>query len=226
MLTVATTCRAGPHRRAHGTGLVFTYRRYPARRLAAARGITQVREEQEMMRRFPSIVLLAAATTAPAHPPAGLAATYQVRLESAWPRLLGAGCENGGNETVEGMLTRSPGGEYEGTFTRRTRLLFCGAHAASGAACALVLDGEGSVQVHGLVTDDERSPSGRALRLTWTPDANHAATVRGECATEFKEGIRRMYLTARHGAEFALPSAGAAPMSERLEEYAWVVHVQ
>ena len=119
-----------------------------------------------MMRRFPSIVLLAAATAAPAHPPAELAATYQVRLESAWPRLPGGGCENGGNETVEGTLTRSPGGEYEGTFTRRTRLLFCGAHAASGAACALVLDGEGSVQVHGLVTDDERSPSGRALRLS------------------------------------------------------------
>jgi hypothetical protein len=179
-----------------------------------------------MMRRFHSIVLLAVATAAPAHPPAELAATYQVRLESAWPQLAGGGCENGGNETVEGTLTRSPTGEYGGTFTRRTHLLFCGAHAASGAACALVLDGEGSVQVHGIVTEDDQSPSHRGVRLTWTPDANHAVTVRGECSTEFTEGIRRMYLTARHGAEFALPAAGAGPTSERLEDYAWVVDVQ
>jgi hypothetical protein len=179
-----------------------------------------------MMRRFHLIVLLAAATAAPAHPPAELAATYQVRLESVWPQLPGGGCENGGNETVEGTLTRSPGGAYDGTFTRRTHLLFCGAHAASGAACALVLDGEGSVQVHGIVTEDDRSPSHRAVRLTWAPDTHHAATVRGECATEFKEGTRRMYLTARHGAEFALPAAGAGPTSERLEDYPWVVDVQ
>jgi hypothetical protein len=35
-----------------------------------------------------------------------------------------------------------------------------------------------------------------------------------------------MYLTARHGAEFALPNAGAAPRTERLEEYPWVVEVE
>jgi hypothetical protein len=180
-----------------------------------------------MMRRFPSIVLLAAVTVAPAHPPAGLAATYHVRLESAWPQLPGAEhCENGGDETVEGTLIRSADGSYAGTFTRRTHLLFCGAHAASGEACALVLDGEGPVQVRGLVTADDRSPSRRAVRLTWMPEASHAAEVRGECAADFKQRVRRMYLSVRHGAEFALPVAGAGPSSERLEDYAWIVEVK
>ncbi len=180
-----------------------------------------------MMRRFHSILLLAAVTVGPARPTAELAATYHVRLESAWPELPDAeGCENGGSETVEGTLIRSANGEYAGRFTRRTRLLFCGAHAASGEACALVLDGEGPVQVLGVVTEDERSPSRRGVRVTWTPEADHTAEVRGECAMDFKQGIRQMYLTARHGAEFALPAAGAGRSSERLEDYAWIVEVE
>jgi hypothetical protein len=89
-----------------------------------------------------------------------------------------------------------------------------------------VLDGRGQVQVLGVVTEDERSPSRRGVRVTWTPEANHTAEVRGKCATDFKEGIREMYLTARHGAEFALPAAGAGRSSERLEDYAWNVEVK
>ena len=82
-----------------------------------------------MKRRFHSIILLAAMTVGPARPPAELAATYHVRLESAWPQVpADEGCENGGSETVEGTLTRNPTGDYGGTFTRRTHLLFCGAH--------------------------------------------------------------------------------------------------
>ena len=187
-----------------------------------------------MMHRFHSIILIAliagAVTVGSAKPAvepvAELAATYHVRLRSAWPQLTATdGCENGGSETVEGTLTRSPNGEYTGLFTRRTRLLFCGAHASSDKACALVLDGEGLVAVHGMVVEDERSPTGRALRAVWTPAANHSAEVRGECAAEFKQGVQRMYLTARHGAEFALPAAGAPPSSEQLEDYAWIVEV-
>jgi hypothetical protein len=180
-----------------------------------------------MMRRFHSIILLAAMTVGPAHPRAELAATYHVRLESAWPQLPAAeGCENGGSETVEGTLTRTPAGDYAGTFTRRTHLLFCGAHAASGETCALVLDGQGRVEVQGVVTEDDRSASRRGVRVTWTPEANHTAEVRGECAADFKQGIRQMYLTTRHGAEFALPAVGAGRSSERLEDYAWIVEVE
>jgi hypothetical protein len=46
------------------------------------------------------------------------------------------------------------------------------------------------------------------------------------CGADFKEGMRLLYLSARHGAEFALPKTGAAPKAERLEEYAWIVEVE
>jgi len=162
--------------------------------------------------------------------PPALAERYQVRLTSAWPQLPGgAGCENGGSETVEGTLTQTGGGEYAGTFTRRTHLLFCGAHGAqstAGDACSLVLDGQGGVEMRGAVVSDERSPSGRALRVVWTPAAEHAVGVTGACGAEFKESVERMYLSVRHGAEFALPNAGAAPRTERLEDYGWIVEVR
>jgi len=35
-----------------------------------------------------------------------------------------------------------------------------------------------------------------------------------------------MYLSVRHGVEFSLPAAGAAPRSERPEGYAWIVAVE
>lgn len=151
----------------------------------------------------------------------GLAASYEVRLRSAWPQLPGAeGCENGGSETVEGILTRRAGGVYRGMLTRRTRLLFCGAHGAGGDACALVLDGSGLVAMHGTVAE------GRALRLTWTPAPEHAAEVQGACGAEFKEAVRRMYLSVRHSVEFDLPGAGSGPRTEALEDYAWIVEVE
>ena len=107
-----------------------------------------------------------------------------------------------------------------------THLLFCGAHGTGGGACALTLDGRGGVTMRGVVVADERSPSGRALRVVWTPDAAHAAKVTGECVGDFKEKVERMYLTVRHGVEFALPNDEAAPRRERLEDYAWVVEVE
>ncbi len=95
--------------------------------------------------------------TAPAdYRPAPLAAAYRLTLASDWPQLEGAeaGCENGGREVVEGLLTRSGPDRYEGCFHRRTTLRFCGAHGSSGA-CALVLHGDGTVLMTGVVVPDE-----------------------------------------------------------------------
>ena len=159
--------------------------------------------------------------------PEALAERYHLRLTSAWPQLpAGAGCENGGEEVVEGTVIRTGAGDYSGTLNRTTHLLFCGAHGPAGDACTLVLDGAGGVIMRGLVVTDERSPTGRVLRVAWLPAAEHTARVEGACGTEFKQRVERMYLTARHGVEFPLPNAGAAPRTERLEDYAWVVEVE
>lgn len=164
---------------------------------------------------------IASSTPPSAARPAALAATYQVRLQSAWPQLPATeGCENGGSETLEGTLTRKANGAYGGTLTRRTHLLFCGAHGPTGDACALVLDGGGEVMTQGTVVE------GRALRVTWIPSPAHQAEVRGACGAEFKEAVRRMYLSVRHAVEFDLPVAGSGPRSEALEDYAWIVEVR
>ncbi len=150
-----------------------------------------------------------------------LAASYRVRLESAWPQHAGAAeCANGGNEIVEGVLTRTEAGDYAGTFTRHTELLFCGTHGAGGEVCSLVLKGEGRVAMRGTVVEGDQ------LRVAWMPSPAHAAEVHGACGDGFKQRVREMYLSVRHGAEFALPSPGAAPGPERLEDYAWIVEVE
>jgi hypothetical protein len=95
----------------------------------------------------------------------------------------------------------------------------------SGEQCELVLEGDGGVAVRGVVVPDAASPSGSALRLSWTPRTDHAAEVHGPCSAAFKRSVREMYLTVRHGAEFALPVAGKG-LRERLEDYAWTVDVE
>ncbi|HUQ15853.1 MAG TPA: hypothetical protein VM094_07340 [Gemmatimonadales bacterium] len=158
---------------------------------------------------------------------APLADAYHLSLQSAWPQLgtSGIACRNGGDEMVRGMVTRNAAGIYEGTLDRSTLLFFCGTHSVSGESCQLVLEGDGSVAVRGGVVPDEASPSGSALRLSWTPRADHAAEVQGACSADFKHSVREMYLTVRHGAEFALPVAGKG-IRERLEDYAWTVEVE
>ncbi|MCI0574571.1 MAG: hypothetical protein L0Y66_27870, partial [Myxococcaceae bacterium] len=158
---------------------------------------------------------------------APLAGAYHLSLKSAWPQLgtSGIACRNGGDEMVRGMVTRNAAGIYEGTLDRSTLLFFCGTHSVSGESCELVLEGDGSVAVRGVVVPDEASPSGSALRLSWTPRADHAAEVQGACSADFKRSVREMYLTVRHGAEFALPVAGKG-MRERLEDYAWTVEIE
>jgi hypothetical protein len=89
----------------------------------------------------------AAYSDAAAGPDAAVAAAYHVRLTSAWPQTADAdeACRNGGDEVVEGTLRRGVDGVYRGSLDRRTLILFCGAHGTSGAACELVLEGDGDV---------------------------------------------------------------------------------
>ena len=159
---------------------------------------------------------------------AALKTAYHVRLTSTWPQEVVGACRNGGEETLDGTLTRNADGTYSGSFARSTRLLFCGAHGSEGATaerCALTLQGEGRVTANGVVMEDETSPSGRSVRVEWTPVSGHSAAVTGACPAAFKDALRGMYLTTRHGAEFPLTTAGEGPRTERLENYAWTVEV-
>jgi hypothetical protein len=157
-----------------------------------------------------------------------LAAAYHVRLRSAWPQVAAGveACQNGGTEIVEGRLARQADGVYRGWLDRRTLILFCGAHGAHGEACELVLEGEGTVAMTGVVVRDEASPSGSALRASWHPSPTHSAAVRGACSADFKRSIQEMYLSVTHGAEFAVPAVGAGKRQERLENYAWTVEIE
>ena len=160
--------------------------------------------------------------------PAVLKTAYHVRLDSTWPQESAGDCRNGGEETLDGTLTRNTDGTYSGSFARNTRLLFCGAHGSEGATaerCALTLRGEGRVTANGVVMEDETSPSGRSVRVEWTPVSGHSAAVTGACPAAFKDALRGMYLTTRHGAEFPLTTAGEGPRTERLENYAWAVEL-
>jgi hypothetical protein len=158
---------------------------------------------------------------------AALANRYHLSLKSVWPQLGGepSECRNGGDEMVRGLVTRQRDGSYQGILDRSTLLFFCGSHGTSGKKCELVLEGDGAVAVHGVVVADDSSPSGSALWLSWTPAAGHAAEVQGACSADFKRSAREMYLSVRHGVEFALPVAGKG-LRERLEDYAWTVEVE
>jgi hypothetical protein len=168
-------------------------------------------------------------TAPPAPAPLGgaLKSAYRLRLTSMWPQqVVSGGCRNGGEETLVGTLRQNPDGTYSGSFARRTRLLFCGAHGPAASACSLDLVGQGTVAMTGVVQADEASPSGRSVRVTWTPVPGHAAAVSGECATSFKEAVRGMYLSTLHAAEFPLTTVGAGPRTDELESYAWRVELE
>ena len=175
-----------------------------------------------------TIALTLADGPVPSRP--ALKPVYHVRLTSTWPQDAGGGCRNGGEETIEGTLTREADGIYTGIFARRTELLFCGTHGSrqdtETAACELALTGRGDVSATGVVRDDEASPSGQEVRLVWTPAPAHAASVRGACAPAFKQAMKEMYLSTPHAAEFPLTPAGAGPRTERLENYAWKVELE
>jgi hypothetical protein len=175
-----------------------------------------------------TLALTLAVGDTPARP--ALKSDYHVRLTSTWPQEAASGCRNGGEETIEGTLAREADGTYTGTFDRRTELLFCGTHGtrqdAKAADCELVLTGRGDVRATGMVWDDEANPGGQEMRLVWTPEATHEASVRGACAPAFKQAMKEMYLSTPHAVEFRLTSAGAGPRTERLENYAWSVELE
>lgn len=165
---------------------------------------------------------------APVPRPAGgaLKSMYRIRLTSRWPQeSVSPDCRNGGLETLTGTLGRHADGTYSGNFTRETRLLFCGAHGPLTSACSLDLAGKGSVEMTGVVMTDETSPSGRSIRVTWTPAAGHQAAVTGTCAEGFKQAVRGMYLSTLHAAEFPLTTVGSGPRTDELESYAWRVEL-
>jgi hypothetical protein len=156
--------------------------------------------------------------------PGALKSVYHLRLTSRWPQQeVSAECRNGGLETLEGSLVRNPDGTYSGSFTRKTRLLFCGAHGPVASACSLDLVGKGRVAMNGMVMADETSPSGRSIRVTWTPAAGQQAAVTGDCAEGFRQAVREMYLSTLHAAEFPLTTVGSGPRTDELESYAWRV---
>jgi len=172
-------------------------------------------------------------TTTHAHAPAfgpapsALKPAYRIRLTSRWPQEpASTKCRNGGLETLTGTLARNDHGSYSGSFTRETRLLFCGAHRPATSACSLDLEGKGRVAMTGVVMADETSPSGRSIRVTWTPAAGHHAAVTGDCAEGFRQAVRGMYLSTLHAAEFPLTTVGSGPRTEDLENYAWTVELQ
>ena len=74
--------------------------------------------------------------------------------------------------------------------------------------------------------EDETSPSGRSIRVSWTPAAGHEAEVSGECAEGFKQAVRSMYLSTLHAAEFPLTTVGSGPRTDELESYAWRAEVE
>ena len=163
--------------------------------------------------------------------PAALKSAYRVRLTSTWPQEAeGSACRNGGEEVLDGELTGHADGGYTGTLHRRTELLFCGVHGTpqvmESTGCAVTLTGEGTVAAKGVIVRDATAPSGRGMRLTWTPAVGHEAVVSGPCAPGFKRALRAMYLATVHAAEFPVTTVGSGPWSEQLEDYAWKVELE
>jgi hypothetical protein len=194
----------------------------------ALAGLTPMAGVAQSAPSSPMIALSLADRPTPARP--ALKPVYHVRLTSTWPQEAAGGCRNGGEETIEGTLAREADGTYTGIFARRTELLFCGVHGSrqdtEASACKLALTGRGAVNATGVVREDQASPSGREVRLVWTPEPAHQASVRGSCAPAFKEAMKEMYLSTPHAVEFPLTSAGAGPRTERLENYAWTVELE
>jgi hypothetical protein len=202
-------------------GLALGYRGLPAQVTA------EVATPAPTGRAIPaSLALTDSPEPTPPHARAALKTAYRLRLTSTWPQETAGGCRNGGEETVAGALELQADGSYAGTLTRHTTLLFCGAHGPGAAACSLALTGTGPVTMTGLVLADDRSPSGRALRVTWSPARGHQAEVTGACADNFKTAVQEMYLSTPHAAEFPVTTVGSGPTTEELDSYAWKVELQ
>jgi hypothetical protein len=160
--------------------------------------------------------------------PLVLRSSYKIRLTSAWPQLRTSGgeCVNGGQEVLEGVLTRSADGRYTGVFTRLTGFLFCGVHATAVEACQLSLAGSGEVEAVAQVYRHEEDSVGQGIALSWRPDPERSEVrITGSCIKTFEDRLEAMYLSALHQVEFTLPWAGSGPQVEDLEDYGWVVEI-
>lgn len=154
---------------------------------------------------------------------------YQVKLVSDWPQLSGGGlgCVNGGQEVLEGKVTQTSSGDYAGQLSRKATIRFCGVHGSAAEACALTLTSAGTVTVRGVVTPVSAGWSDPQIELRWfAPEGASQAVVEGDCSAQFNESVRRLYLSASHSLEFALPTADQGPRTVRLDDYGWIVDVR
>jgi hypothetical protein len=160
---------------------------------------------------------------------AALKPVLTIRLMSDWPQLTtpDGTCLNGGQETLTGTLELSSGGNYLGTLTRQAEIRFCGAHGAASDACELTLVSVGPVDAKGEVYPFNTARTNPVVELRWaTAPVGTEVHVEGNCAPEFDEALRRMYLGAGHVIEIQIPLAGEGPLNHRLEDYGWLVEVQ
>lgn len=151
--------------------------------------------------------------------------SYQLRLVSDWPQLTSGdlSCVNGGQEVLEGRLTRNPSGGYNGQLTRKATIRFCGVHGGSASSCALTLTSEGTVSA--LAT--ALLPTGNLVELRWfAPEGASQVLVEGDCSAQFNDSVRRLYLGASHSVEFGLPGVSEGSKTVRLDDYGWIVDVR
>jgi hypothetical protein len=172
---------------------------------------------------------LAAGLVAARTPPPGvrvaLQPSYEVQLYSHWPVPPGEtdACNNRASETLKGSLRRVAGNRYEGRFTRRTRLGFCGRHGTAVDRCGAVLRGEGQV---GVVGELSYGAAGRpTMALVWQAvPGTTRIRVEGSCAPRFIEALEGMYRTAVHTVDFAIPEAGHHRLT--LEDYGRTLEIR
>jgi hypothetical protein len=161
---------------------------------------------------------------------AALNPSYHIRLTSAWPQTESpAGeCLNGGEEVLEGVLTRVADEGYAGELHRTTVIRFCGRHAAARTLCSITLTGQGPVMAEATIEPGPGSWGDHPVRLRWTPDsARTEVQVDGDCELPFATGLKAMYATVAHGVEFTLPAAGDSNhQTQRLFDYGWIVEVR
>jgi hypothetical protein len=161
---------------------------------------------------------------------AALKPSYHLRLTSDWPQSKSpAGeCLNGGNEVLEGVLTRVADTGYEGELRRVTVIRFCGRHADARTLCSITLTGQGPVIAEATVEPGPGSWGDHLVRLRWIPDSSRTEVrVSGDCQLSFAAGLEAMYATVPHAVEFSLPAAGDSDhVTQRLFDYGWIVEVR
>lgn len=164
----------------------------------------------------------------PAGPGEGLASAYTLSLVSDWPQLsVGGTCFNGGQEALDGTLTRTASGRYEGQLERRATILFCGVHGGAESACSLTLTSRGPVEARAEVLPDGAEGASPVVELKWAAaEGASEVAIRGDCTPGFNDSLRRMYLGVSHTIEFPLPRAGEGARTVRLEDYGWIVEAR